>query len=373
VVLIAHDVEDRGGMERSLFETVRRAASEVDFCVVSSTLAPDLRNRVEWRRVPVPRRPFLFKFAAFYLVGWVRVALAGAGVRQTTGAIVPNWADVTVVHFCHAGYLRQARRATRVSLSGLKAWHEWLIRKTSVCAERWSYRPRRLRRFVAVSGGVCRELEEFYPGIPCVVAPNGVDHARFRPNPAMRDTTREQLGASPGEFVAVFVGGDWARKGVDIAIAAVGEARRSHDTVVTLWIIGPGDVERYRASARHEGVEGRVHFFGRRSDTERFYRAADAFLLPSLYEAFPLVALEAAACGLPIVATRLNGIEELEAAGAALTSKRSAASLAAALSQLGSDRNLRERLGWAAHHEAKRYTWERQATTLLALYEELIG
>ena len=76
---------------------------------------------------------------------------------------------------------------------------------------------------------------------------------------------------------------------------------------MSLWIVGPGDVERYRALARGEGVEDRVRFFGRRTDTERFYRAADAFLFPSLYEAFPLVALEAAACGLPIVATASMG------------------------------------------------------------------
>ena len=227
-------------MERSLFEAVRRDSADVDFCVVSSTLAPELRERVDWKRVPVPRRPFFLKFAVFYFAGWLRVALAGPGVRQTTGAIVPNRADLTVVHFCHAGYLATARRSRPASLSGLKAWHEWLIRKMSVWAERWSYDPRRLRRLVAVSGGVCRELDELYPGIPCLVAPNGVDHARFRPDRSARDATRGELGARPDELVTLFVGGDWARKGVDVAIAAVAEARRSSGSEVTLWVVGPG-------------------------------------------------------------------------------------------------------------------------------------
>ena len=360
-------------MERSLFETVQRAASDVDFCVVSSTLAPELRGRVDWKRVPVPRRPFLLKFALFYLLGWLRVALAGPGVRQTTGAIVPNRADISVVHFCHAGYLAKARRSTPASLSGLKGWHERLIRKAAVWTERWSYDPRRLRRFVAVSGGVRRELEENYPGITCVVAPNGVDHARFRPDAAARETARGELGARPDDFVALFVGGDWARKGVDVAIAAVGEARRSHGIDASLWVVGPGEVERYRALARSEGVDDRVRFFGRRTDTERFYRAADAFLFPSLYEAFPLVALEAAACGLPIVATNLNGIEELEAAGAAVTAERSPAALAAVLRRLEEDAAFRQTIGSAASREAQRYTWERQAAALAALYQELAG
>ena len=360
-------------MERSLFETVRHGLSRVDFCVVSSTLAPELRARVDWRRVPVPRRPFLLKFAAFYVVGWLRVALAGPGVRQTTGAIVPNRADLALVQFCHAGYLAKARKSTPASLSGLKAWHEWLIRKTSVWAERKSYDPSRLRRFVAVSGGVRRELEEHYPGIPCVIAPNGVDHARFRPDSTTRETTRGELGARPDDFVALFVGGDWARKGVDVAITGVAEACRSYAAGVSLWIVGPGDVERYRALARSEGVEDRVRFFGRRPDTERFFQAADAFLFPSLYEAFPLVALEAAACGLPIVATAINGIEELEAAGAAVTTERSPGAFAAVLRRVAEDGAFRRRLASAASGESQRYTWERQANSLLALYDELDG
>ena len=359
-------------MERSLFETVRRGASNVEFCVVSSTLAPELRKRVDWRRVPVPRRPFLLKFALFYLVGWLRVALAGPGVRQTTGAIVPNRADVTVVHFCHAGYLAKARRSTPAALSGAKAWHEWLIRRTSLWAERWSYDARRLRQFVAVSDGVRRELEEFYPGIPCVVAPNGVDHARFRPDPAARDRTRGDLGARPAEFVAVFVGGDWARKGLDVAIAAVAEARRTHGTDVRLWVVGPGDVERYRALARGEGVEDCVQFFGRRPDTERFYQAADAFVSPSSYETFSLAAVEAAACGLPIVSTSLDGVfEAFAAAGAAVACERSPAALGSALAQLERDPSSRESLARSASEQAKGYTWDRQLAALLNLYAEL--
>src|SRR5829696_2802780 len=310
VVLIAHDVEDRGGMERSLFETVRRGAMEVDFCVVSSTLASDLRDRVEWRRVVVPRRPFLLKFVVFYVFGSMRVAMAGRGVRQTTGAIILNGADIAVVHFCHAGYLAKARGSRPPPLSRLKASHEWLIRRVSVWAERWSYIQRRLNAFVAVSDGVRRELADFYPDVPCVVAPNGVDHTRFRPDQAARAGTRKQLGARPSEFVAVFVGGDWARKGVDIAIAAVGELRRSHDMAVTLWIVGPGDVARYRDLARTEGAEGGVHFLGPRSDTERFYQGADVFVLPSLYETFSMAAVEAAACRLPMVATSRDGVFE---------------------------------------------------------------
>jgi UDP-glucose:(heptosyl)LPS alpha-1,3-glucosyltransferase len=371
VILIAHDVEDRGGMERSLVENVRQGSSEVSFCVVSSTLEPDLRDRVEWKRVPVPRRPFLLKFAIFYLLGAVQLARAGPGLRQSTGAIVPNRADIAVIHFCHAGYLAGAGRTAARSLSAVKRWHESLLRKVSVRAERWSYSARRLRWFVAVSEGVRRELEQFYPGIPCAVAPNGVDHEHFCPDPESRPRLRRQLGAAPNDFVAVFVGGDWARKGVDIAISAVAEDRRSLGLPVSLWIVGPGDESSYRALAREQDVEPYVRFFGRRADTDRFYKAADAFVLPSLYEAFPLVALEAAACGLPVIATPINGIEELEAAGAAVTCERSGSAFAHALKEFVDGPDRKKALGQSARDQAARYTWQRQVSTLLGLYGRL--
>jgi UDP-glucose:(heptosyl)LPS alpha-1,3-glucosyltransferase len=373
VILIAHDVEDRGGMERSLVENVRRGTADVDFCLVSSTLEPDLRGRVEWKRVPVPRRPFLLKFAIFYLLGAVQVARAGPGLRQSTGAVVPNRADIAVIHFCHAGYLAKTGRTAATSLSRAKRWHERLIRKASLLAERWSYSTRRLRCFVAVSEGVRRELEQFYPGVPCEVAPNGVDHHRFRPDPEARPQLRRQLGAARDDLIAVFVGGDWARKGLGVAISAIADARRSHRAPVSLWIVGPGDQFSYRALAREEDVEPNVRFFGRRSDTERFYRAADAFILPSLYETFSLAAVEAAACGLPIVTTSRDGVfQELERAGAALVCDRSPAAVGGALGLLAHDRARREAVGRLAREQSTRYTWERQASDLVTLYARLV-
>jgi glycosyltransferase involved in cell wall biosynthesis len=63
------------------------------------------------------------------------------------------------------------------------------------------------------------------------------------------------------------------------------------------------------------GIARRVTFVGVHADPRRFFWAADAFVLPSRYEVFPLVALEAAASGLPLITTNLNGVEEFARAG----------------------------------------------------------
>jgi hypothetical protein len=97
------------------------------------------------------------------VLGAQEVARAGPRLRQSTGAIVPNRVAIAVIHVCHAGYLAKAKRTPKISLSAAKACHAWLVRKTSVWAERWSYRKGHVSWFVAVSEGVRRELEQFSP------------------------------------------------------------------------------------------------------------------------------------------------------------------------------------------------------------------
>ena len=76
-------------------------------------------------------------------------------------------------------------------------------------------------------------------------------------------------------------------------------------------MVGAGDAARIEALAGRHGVAGRLRLLGRRADVERWYQAADLFVFPTAYEAFPLVGLEAAASALPLVATAVNGIEDL--------------------------------------------------------------
>ena len=78
-------------------QNVRRGMPDVDFCVVSSTQEPGLRGRVEWKRVLAPRRPVRLRLAAFYLLGALQVVRAGPGLRQSTGAIVPNRAEIAII------------------------------------------------------------------------------------------------------------------------------------------------------------------------------------------------------------------------------------------------------------------------------------
>jgi glycosyltransferase involved in cell wall biosynthesis len=293
---------------------------------------------------------------------------------HTTGAIVGRPADIATVHFCHAAF----REVTGgPAPSGGAFWrrvNRRISRVLALAGERWCYRGARLSLLAAVSDSASEELSRYYPGVPVAITPNGVDVARFRPNGGMRSLERAAHGVTPGSIVALFVGGDWSRKGLDLAIEAVALLTRSGDSGVCLWVAGRGERARYFQQAKHLGVADRVQFLGVRTDIEKLYQAADVLVLPSSYETFSLVAYEAAACGLPIVATACHGVAELvgnDEAGVLV--ERTPHALALALGRLAEDGPLRTRMGEAGRRRCISFTWERSAESVLSLYRTLLA
>jgi len=108
------------------------------------------------------------------------------------------------------------------------------------------------------------------------------------------------------------------------------------------------------------GVTDRVHFLGMRSDIAALMRAVDAFILPSRFEPFGLVLLEASACGLPVITSRAAGAcESLAADGMILLDDaEDTDGLSAALRTLARDAKLRERMGRSARRAAERLPWK---------------
>lgn len=360
-------------MERVLAELLRRMRHRYDVVVVASDLAADLRPLVAWRRVKTPRRPAILRLGVFYLVGGVRLARLRVDLVVTLGAIVPNRADVASVHFCHAGFRRATSGLAPVGAPLLRRINTGLSTLACLAAERWSYRPTRTRLLMPVSHGVARELALHYPGVPIEVAPNGVDRARFRSDKLVRREVRDWTGVADDELVALFVGGDWDRKGLALAIEGIARATKTDGHPVHLWVVGSGDELRFGALARELEVGDRVHFFGPRRDAYRFYSGADVFVFPTSYEAFPLVALEAAAAGLPLVASLVSGVEDLIGDGqAGIPVDRGSEAIGAALVRLAQDGALRRRLSTAARARSAAFTWSRSTGKAMAAFDRLL-
>ncbi len=352
--VVAHD---EGGMER-VMARVASGLLERGYAVTVIAYVCKLDRHPALRvvLVPGPRRPAALSFPWFALAASVAIRRHGRGRLVTQGAIVPLRADVACVHFCSHGFYAQRREPRRRRDTLPYRVNEWLDRSMTLAAERWVYGRDRIEAAVAVSPGLADELRRFFPPLaPSVhVIPNGVDLEEFRPDAAARTQVREGLGVGEAPL-AVFVGGDWARKGLGLALEAIAAAPPWQ-----LLVVGEGDQARFSAQAEELGLGGRVHFVGRRRSPAPYLAAGDAFVLPSAYEPFGLVMLEAGASGLPLVVSRTDGSDELVREGEnGFVIEREPAAFAAALIALAEDPVRRLRMGERARALAAPYAWSR--------------
>lgn len=367
VTLVAHHVGRVGGMERQLAQLalgLRRRGHEVTVIAHECRLAPD--SGVVFRRVRGPSRPFLLGYPWFMVLGSIAVRRWRRGVVQATGAIVLNRVDVIAVHYCHQVGVVTPSRTSRLFRAHVRA-----IGLVSRFAERACFRANTSARFVCVSEGVAGEIREHYPELADRVLTiyNGVDTDLFAPgrHRERARALRESVGIPQERLVAVFVGGEWKRKGLRAAIEALAAAPEWD-----LLVAGDGDERYHEELAERLGVGGRVHWLGVVSEVEIVYELADAFVLPSSYETFSLVTFEAAASGLPILATPVSGVRELIDDGRnGFLITQEPQLIAERLRRLGSDPSLRERLGRAARSSALDFSWDEMVARHEALYARL--
>jgi len=216
---------------------------------------------------------------------------------------------------------------------------------------------------VPVSGIIKKGIQTYYSRTTNIrIATPGVDIERFHPAwiQQHRETVRQEEGIRPDEFVVLFVGSEFRRKGLDMLINAIGPGMR-------LLVVGAGERHAYyrRLSARR-GIPGQVVFTGLVDDVRRYYAAADAVALPSRKEAFGMSILEGMACGLPVACSDAAGVSELVADDANGYLFNDLAALKAVLQKL-KDAATRHRIGHQARLTATDHTWE--VTT--DVYEEI--
>jgi UDP-glucose:(heptosyl)LPS alpha-1,3-glucosyltransferase len=357
-------------MERQLTELVKgllRLGYLVT--VVARRCDLPLHPGLRWVRVPGPARPVSLAYPWFFLAGSLKVWRHRQGVLHTTGAIIYNRADVATVHLCHHGvHAKINSLASRRSSFWYQA-NAWVAGHLSRLGERWCYRPTRLRHLVGVSRGVAREVQEHFPNLAesASVIPNGVDATIFHPDAGARAKVRASLHLAEYDFVALFVAGDWEWKGLSLVIESVAKTPGCH-----LLVVGGGDVPRYRGLAAEHRAEDRVHFTGSTPDAAAYYAAADAFVLPSVYETFSLVTYEAAASGLPLLVTHVSGVEDLLVDGwNGWFIERNVDDIAARLSQLLRDKTLRRTMGARARAAGEGFGWDQMVEGYLRLYRRL--
>jgi glycosyltransferase involved in cell wall biosynthesis len=370
ITIVAHRIAFDGGHERVMAKLATALADRGHPVTVVARRCdiPD-HPRISWIRVPGPLRPVTIGYPWFFLAGSIAAARRPEGLLHTTGALVLNRADVSTVHFCGLAFQREMGLPRRSKEGLAYQINERISDLITRWTERFIYRPSRTRHLVPVSRGLANELDRYFPAMHGhqTVIPNGVDVAAFARDAGSRRRVRDELDLAEDTLVALFVGGDWERKGVRHAIEALAAAPDWQ-----LIVVGPGDEERFRELAVASQVRERVHFVGRQTNTAPYYSAADAFVFPTAYEAFPLSPMEAAAAGLPLIATRANGIEDVLVDGInGFFVERDSSQIAARLVELSGDRGRLEQMGAAARDRIREWDWDRMVESYVAVYDRL--
>ena len=232
----------------------------------------------------------------------------------------------------------------------------------------------RTPELVAIARVGRAEITRLY-GVPperVTVVYNGVDLARFHPDRAarLRGPARDEIGIAPGAWVALFLGSGFERKGLAVALDAFA---RVGDGSSRLLVVGKGDVKAYRGRAERLSLDKQVLWLGPRPDPERWLAAADVVVLPSRYEPFGNVHLEALASGVPIVASaRAGGAEVVEdGRTGAVVEPTDAGQVAAALTRV---REMAGRdLVAACRRAAEPFTYAAQVAGFEALYRRRLA
>jgi UDP-glucose:(heptosyl)LPS alpha-1,3-glucosyltransferase len=365
ITIVAHDVGGPGGMERVLGELIAGLLAEsYRVTVISRTCRVAPHERLLWARVQGPSRPFPLAYPWFFVIGSLITWRQRAGIVLSTGAIVGNRVDWCAVHFCHhatrgLGLSRTSRRTIAYRLNAR------ISSVLSRAGERLMYRPSRIGATIGVSSGVSAEVARNFPRLRGATIPNGVSLERFQPDPEARAAIRWRHGLTADEPVALFVGREWEGKGLWPAIAALAEAPDWK-----LLVVGGGDVSGFSDRARSLGVGNRVMFAGVAEDPAPFYSAADAFVLPTVYETFSLVTYEAAAAGLPLLVTPVNGVTDLLRDGeSGWFIEPTPSDIARRLRELGRNPGSGAAMGLAARQAAAAFTWQRMVEAYRRLFE----
>ena len=383
LAVVSPFLDKRHGTERGVCEWVSRLSDEFDIHLYSQRVEDVDISKIHWRHIPRIRGPHLFNylwwFAANHVWRWY-----DRNLRKLHHDIVfsPGIncmdADVVSVHIVFGDLYEQNRQALSFRHGGLWSWpriiHRWLYYRLIMRLERRIYAGSE-KSIIPISSKTADDLNRhygsrkerpfLYPGIdPLVFSPTARNERR--------KPMREQLGLAEHTFVLLLVGNDWHNKGLPVLIESVHLLK---DLPVSLLVAGRDDSYQFRKMVEVYDLENKVFCLPPRPDIVAYYAAADAYVGPSLADAFSQPISEAMACGLPVIASAKAGASEIITDGVdglILKDPTDARELAGLIAYLYSGSEARQRMGEAAAAMIRRYTWDRSASELGVVFRQMI-
>lgn len=387
LALVSPFLDRLHGTERCIIEQLERLAARDDVQIhVYSHRIDDLSGavpyrgsvssaRIFWHRVPSMPGPHLLAYVSWFVVNHLqrlwdsRIRGLNFDLLYSPGINTLD-ADAIAVHIVFHAFYDRIRERLKFRNAAIATWprllHRLLYYQLIMALERVIYR-RRAVSLNSVSRLVACQLNKYFQRTDVTVIPNGVDTVQFSPQSRteLRASARARFRLSPSDFTLLLIGNDWKKKGLDCLLETMAAA--CVELGLKLLVVGSDQRSEYEAAAGRFGLAERVFFLEPSSDVIQFYAAADAYVGPSLEDAYGLPVLEAMACGLPVIASSRAGVSEIIAHwknGMILHNPQDSVELAKLLRELSSNPEMCQTIGREAALTAGQQTWDRNAADL---------
>lgn len=373
IAILIENFDKKGGSERRTYELVKqlkqRGHNITVFANSWSNTSTFEGEGINFVKVPMTRWPFRFMAPLTYAF-FVNRAIKKEDFDIIHSQTRTYYQDVaTLGGGCHRAWIDEGS-----SFKLLDPFHRAVL-----SIEKRQFQNGNYKRIIVNSKLSKNGILKFYP-VPeerIKVIHNGVDAERFNPlnKEKYRTEIRKKHNLSDDDFVILYVGSGFKRKGVSYLIEAV--ARLGNDYInknrIRLLIVGKDNLMPYKRLAAQFGIDKNIIFVDYAGETEKYYAASDIFALPTFFDPFANVTLEAMASGLPVITTKKNGASEIIEDGKdgfvinapfeidALTEK-----IRALLSP-----ELRKEAGDKARKKAMNLTWDRMTEETLKVYDEI--
>ena len=384
IVVVSPFLDRRHGTELCIIEQIERLSSKYGWGIhlfsqhvenVDGLLTEDPKNTatrfIRWYRVSDIPGPPLLKFLWWFFAN--RAVRKSALKRLEDRPLLvysPGIncldANAITVHIVFHEFYARVRGELKLLKVPVSRWpvtlHRKMYYKLIMTLERRIYTDPKVR-LAAVSKLVSAQLEKHFGRTDSVVIPNAVDTVIFNSEArlARRSVSRQNLKLDDSDFVILLIGNDWKKKGLDQLLWALAIT----EVPIQLLVVGKDDPGLYRPVLRQLRLDSRVHFLAPSADVLSFYAAADAYVAPSLEDAFGLPILEAMACGLPVIASVQAGASENiidGTTGYLLRDPMNHVELAELIRRLAVDRSAAQKLGTAAaQYVQASVSWDRNA------------
>lgn len=345
--------------------------------IFANTWGRPFDERITFRKIPILKGFKIFKLVSFAIMAQIILRKKSFNIIHGFGKTIKQ--DVfRTGGGCHKAWQKESLLAIRSKfLRNLKyirrifSPNQWI----TLIIESQIFKKGNYKKIISVSYKVKEQIMEYYnvPDEDIVVIHNGVDLKKFNLDrmPENREKLRELHGIKDDETLLIFAATSFELKGLEFLIRAIGHLR---DRNIKLLVIGGGNTKHYMKLAESLKVDDKIIFTGVAKDINEYYNAGEIFVYPTFYDPFANTCLEAIACGLPIITSRINGVTEILEDGTSylvIENPSDDLEIVSKIRMLLDDEDLRKKIVNNGLELVKNYTIEKNTMKTIEVYKQV--